>query len=264
MLSSSGNWGYSSKSAWISPPRATDNVDITGTLCGLWVGLYLLGQAYILYNVNYAKDFMWSMILISKCTLELYGQGLWIHHGYSLCGLQITPRILSMWFTDNTDTLYMSTDNAKDALCGLQIYSSTNTLCGLQTEPHMLCMVYRLHHRCSAWSMDNTKAALCGLQIYSRTNTLCGLLTEPQMLCMVYKQHHRCSVGTTNSTTHTRYGDQIASQTLCMVFRQHHTYYTLWLWWLFPRVRGFWENVRQFIPRLRFFFFLKWRLARAH
>ena len=25
--------------------------------------------------------------------------------------------------------------------------------------------------------------------------------------------------------------------------------------WLFPRVRGFWENVRQFIPRLRFFFF---------
>ena len=25
------------------------------------------------------------------------------------------------------------------------------------------------------------------------------------------------------------------------------------LWWLFPRVRGFWENVRQFIPRLRFF-----------
>ena len=28
--------------------------------------------------------------------------------------------------------------------------------------------------------------------------------------------------------------------------------------WLFPRVRGFWENVRQFIPRLRFFllFFL--------
>ena len=22
----------------------------------------------------------------------------------------------------------------------------------------------------------------------------------------------------------------------------------------FPRVRGFWENVRQFIPRLRFFF----------
>ena len=27
------------------------------------------------------------------------------------------------------------------------------------------------------------------------------------------------------------------------------------LWRLFPRVRGFWENVRQFIPRLRFFFF---------
>ena len=27
----------------------------------------------------------------------------------------------------------------------------------------------------------------------------------------------------------------------------------LW-WWLFPRVRGFWENVRQFIPRLRCFF----------
>ena len=28
----------------------------------------------------------------------------------------------------------------------------------------------------------------------------------------------------------------------------------------------FWENVRPFIPRLRFFssFFLKWRLARAH
>ena len=31
------------------------------------------------------------------------------------------------------------------------------------------------------------------------------------------------------------------------------------MWWLFPRVRGFWENVRQFIPRLcflLFFFFL--------
>ena len=26
-------------------------------------------------------------------------------------------------------------------------------------------------------------------------------------------------------------------------------------WWLLPRVRGFWENVQKFIPRLRFFFF---------
>ena len=33
--------------------------------------------------------------------------------------------------------------------------------------------------------------------------------------------------------------------------------------WLLPRVLGFWENVRQFIPRLRFFFFFKWRLTRA-
>ena len=33
-------------------------------------------------------------------------------------------------------------------------------------------------------------------------------------------------------------------------------------WWLFPRVRVFFENVWQFIPRLRFFpSFLKWRLA---
>ena len=33
----------------------------------------------------------------------------------------------------------------------------------------------------------------------------------------------------------------------------------------FPRWRGLWENVRLFIPRLRlFFFFLKWRLVRAH
>ena len=38
-----------------------------------------------------------------------------------------------------------------------------------------------------------------------------------------------------------------------------------WWWWLFSRVRGFWENVRQFIPCLRFsFFFFKWRLACAH
>ena len=33
----------------------------------------------------------------------------------------------------------------------------------------------------------------------------------------------------------------------------------LYMWsvggWLLPRVRGFWENVRQFILRLRFFFF---------
>ena len=35
-------------------------------------------------------------------------------------------------------------------------------------------------------------------------------------------------------------------------------------WWLFPRLRGFWENVSPFIPRLRFFFFIKCRLARAH
>ena len=32
----------------------------------------------------------------------------------------------------------------------------------------------------------------------------------------------------------------------------------------FPPVRGFRENVRQFVPRLRFFFFFKWRLACAH
>ena len=30
-----------------------------------------------------------------------------------------------------------------------------------------------------------------------------------------------------------------------------------WWWWLFPRVREFWENVRQFIPRPRFFIFFK-------
>ena len=29
-----------------------------------------------------------------------------------------------------------------------------------------------------------------------------------------------------------------------------------WWWWLFPCVRGFWENVWQFIPCLCFFFFL--------
>ena len=30
-----------------------------------------------------------------------------------------------------------------------------------------------------------------------------------------------------------------------------------WWWWLFPCVRKFWENVRQFIPRLCYFFFCK-------
>ena len=34
-------------------------------------------------------------------------------------------------------------------------------------------------------------------------------------------------------------------------------------WWLFRRLLGSWENVRPFILRLPFFF-LKWRLARAH
>ena len=39
-----------------------------------------------------------------------------------------------------------------------------------------------------------------------------------------------------------------------------------WVGWLFPRVRGFGENVRHLKPRLRFFkiLFFKWRLARAH
>ena len=31
-----------------------------------------------------------------------------------------------------------------------------------------------------------------------------------------------------------------------------------------PHVPGFGENVRQFSPRLRLFFFLKWRLAHTH
>ena len=37
-------------------------------------------------------------------------------------------------------------------------------------------------------------------------------------------------------------------------------------WWLFPRVRGFGENVRQIIPRLRFFFFFFFtvEITRAH
>ena len=39
---------------------------------------------------------------------------------------------------------------------------------------------------------------------------------------------------------------------------------TWWWWWLFPRLREFWENVQPFIPRLLFFFFLKWTLARTH
>ena len=40
-----------------------------------------------------------------------------------------------------------------------------------------------------------------------------------------------------------------------------------WWWWLCPRVRGFWENVRPFIPHLRFFVFFKifkWSLACTH
>ena len=32
---------------------------------------------------------------------------------------------------------------------------------------------------------------------------------------------------------------------------------------VFPRLRGYWESVRPFIPRLRFFFFIYLRLARA-
>ena len=28
-----------------------------------------------------------------------------------------------------------------------------------------------------------------------------------------------------------------------------------WCWWLLPRLRGLWENVRPYVPRLRFFFF---------
>ena len=42
--------------------------------------------------------------------------------------------------------------------------------------------------------------------------------------------------------------------------------YHNWWWWLFPRMRRFWDNVRPFISRLRFFFFffLRWRLAHAH
>ena len=35
----------------------------------------------------------------------------------------------------------------------------------------------------------------------------------------------------------------------------------LW-WWVLPRLRGFWKNIRPFISRLSFL--LKWRLARAH
>ena len=41
---------------------------------------------------------------------------------------------------------------------------------------------------------------------------------------------------------------------------------TLW-WWLFPRLRGFGENVRPFIARLHFCVCVcvcVWRLARAH
>ena len=47
-----------------------------------------------------------------------------------------------------------------------------------------------------------------------------------------------------------------------------HSCGNFWWWGLFPRLRGFWQNVRPFISCLRFllllFFFLKWRLARAH
>ena len=40
----------------------------------------------------------------------------------------------------------------------------------------------------------------------------------------------------------------------------------LFKWWLFPRLQGFGENVRPFIPRLHFFssFFLRWRLVHAY
>ena len=41
----------------------------------------------------------------------------------------------------------------------------------------------------------------------------------------------------------------VAGVKVCCVLLQ----VSRWWWWLFPCVRGFGENVRQFIPRLRFF-----------
>ena len=41
----------------------------------------------------------------------------------------------------------------------------------------------------------------------------------------------------------------------CAYCTQHILSPLLW-WWLFPRVRGFGENGRRFIPRLRFFFLI--------
>ena len=47
--------------------------------------------------------------------------------------------------------------------------------------------------------------------------------------------------------------------------RERFSILSKWWWWLFPRVRGFWEYVWLFISRLCFFFLLfKWGLARTH
>ena len=57
-----------------------------------------------------------------------------------------------------------------------------------------------------------------------------------------------------NLNTHTHQHTQLSFSAL---------WWWWWWWWLFPRVWGFLENVQQFIPRLHFSFFLKWRLART-
>ena len=46
----------------------------------------------------------------------------------------------------------------------------------------------------------------------------------------------------------------ILSQSFWLVYDTLYQRITWW-WWLFPRLRGFGENVRQFTPRLSFFFF---------
>ena len=98
---------------------------------------------------------------------------------------------------------------------------------------------------------------------HTRTYTLTHTHTHTHTRVHTHTHTHTYTHTYTHTLTHTRTHTHIYTHT------HTHTHTHTW-WWLFPRVRGFGENVRQFILRLCFFiylfiyFFVKWRSASAH
>ena len=148
----------------------------------------------------------------------------------------------------------MSVSNMVDVV-RLKLTPSSNSslhLGEMRQETSTAISMYSKHTPYSYQYVKTHKHDFCNINTRMLTHTL-------TYLC---KTHNTCTVTNMAFATPVSIQFVLYRRVICItqIHRYIHTYrsddfYNMIWWWLSPRVQESWENVRQFIPRQRFFFF---------